>query len=63
MQQTVLPKIIPRNIIGQLLDHLYRERDIIEYSEWHTNHFKKYPNSRDTFFNRTMRFGIVSFAE
>ncbi len=29
-----LPKIIPRDIIGQLLDHLYRERSIKKYSEW-----------------------------
>lgn len=34
-EEVVLPKIIPRDIIEQLLDHLYRERDIKEYSEWH----------------------------
>lgn len=34
-EEIVLPKIIPRDIIEQLLDHLYRERGIKEYSEWH----------------------------
>ena len=30
----ILPKIIPRDIIEQLLNHLYKERSIKEYSEW-----------------------------
>lgn len=34
-EEVVLPKIIPRNIIEQLLDHLYRERRNENYSEWH----------------------------
>lgn len=34
-EEVVLPKIIPQNIIEQLLDYLYRERDSVEYSEWH----------------------------
>ncbi len=34
-EEVVLPKIIPRDIIEQLLDHLYKERGIKEYSEWH----------------------------
>lgn len=34
-EEVVLPKIIPQNIIKQLLDYLYRERDSVEYSEWH----------------------------
>jgi len=34
-EEIVLPKIIPRDIIEQLLDHLYKERGNIEYSEWH----------------------------
>lgn len=34
-EEVVLPKIIPKNIIEQLLDYLYRERDSVEYSEWH----------------------------
>lgn len=34
-EEVVLPKIIPRDIIEKLLDHLYRERGIKEYSEWH----------------------------
>lgn len=34
-EEVVLPKIIPRDIIERLLEHLYRERDIEEYSEWH----------------------------
>lgn len=34
-EEVVLPKIIPRDIIERLLEHLYRERGIEEYSEWH----------------------------
>ena len=34
-EEVVLPKIIPKDIIEQFLDHLYKERDSIEYSEWH----------------------------
>lgn len=34
-EEVVLPKIIPRDIIELLLDHLYKERDSAEYSEWH----------------------------
>lgn len=34
-EEAVLPKIIPRDIIERLLEHLYRERGIEEYSEWH----------------------------
>lgn len=34
-EEVVLPKIIPRNIIERLLEHLYRERSIEKYSEWH----------------------------
>lgn len=34
-EEVVLPKIIPRDIIERLLKHLYRERSIEEYSEWH----------------------------
>lgn len=34
-EEIVLPKIIPRNIIEQLLNHLYKERNTKEYSEWH----------------------------
>lgn len=34
-EEIVLPKIIPRNIIERLLEHLYRERGIEKYSEWH----------------------------
>lgn len=33
-EEVVLPKIIPRDVIEQLLNHLYRERSIKEYSEW-----------------------------
>lgn len=33
-EEVVLPKIIPRDIIEQLLNHLYKERSIKEYSEW-----------------------------
>ena len=33
-EEVILPKIIPRDIIEQLLNHLYRERSIKEYSEW-----------------------------
>lgn len=34
-EEIVLPKIIPRDIIEQLLEHLYKERSMEEYSEWH----------------------------
>ena len=34
-EEIVLPKIIPRDIIERLLNHLYKERGIKEYSEWH----------------------------
>lgn len=34
-EEIVLPKIIPRDIIEQLLEHLYKEKGIQEYSEWH----------------------------
>jgi len=34
-EDIILPKIIPRDIIEQFLAHLYKEKDIIEYSEWH----------------------------
>ena len=34
-EEVVLPKIIPRDIIERLLNHLYKERGIKEYSEWH----------------------------
>lgn len=34
-EEVVLPKIIPRDIIERMLEHLYRERGIEEYSEWH----------------------------
>ncbi len=34
-EEAVLPKIIPRDIIERLLEHLYKERGIEEYSEWH----------------------------
>lgn len=34
-EEVVLPKIIPKDIIEQFLDHLYKERDRVEYSEWH----------------------------
>lgn len=34
-EEVVLPKIIPRDTIERLLEHLYRERGIQQYSEWH----------------------------
>ncbi len=34
-EEIVLPKIIPRNIIEQLLNHLYKERNMNGSSEWH----------------------------
>ena len=34
-EEVVLPKIIPRDMIEQLLNHLYKERSLKEYSEWH----------------------------
>ena len=34
-EEVVLPKVIPRDIIERLLEHLYRERGIEKYSEWH----------------------------
>lgn len=34
-EEVVLPKIIPRDIIERLLEHLYKERSIEECSEWH----------------------------
>lgn len=34
-EEIVLPKIIPRDIIEKLLNHLYMENSIKEYSEWH----------------------------
>lgn len=34
-EDIILPKIIPRDIIEQLLGHLYREKGVEEYSEWH----------------------------
>lgn len=33
-EEVVLPKIIPRDMIEQLLNHLYKERSLKEYSEW-----------------------------
>lgn len=33
-EEIALPKIIPRDIIEQLLDHLYKKRTVKEYSEW-----------------------------
>lgn len=34
-EEVVLPKIIPKDIIEQLLEHLYKQRSIEEYSKWH----------------------------
>lgn len=34
-EEIVLPKIIPRNIIEQLLNYLYKGREMEVYSEWH----------------------------
>lgn len=34
-EEVVLPKIIPRDIIERLLEHLYKEREVSAYSEWH----------------------------
>lgn len=34
-EEVVLPKIIPRDIIELLLNHLYKERNISGHSEWH----------------------------
>ena len=63
-EEVVLPKIIPRDIIEQLLNHLYKERSIKEYSEWRKkNHFKGYCSSGNTFFNRTSYFGVVPFTK
>lgn len=33
-EELVLPKIIPKDIIEQLLNHLYKERAMNDYSEW-----------------------------
>lgn len=33
-EEAVLPKIIPRNIIKQLLEHLYKKKGMEECSEW-----------------------------
>ena len=33
-EEAVLPKIIPRNIIKQLFEHLYRQKGMEECSEW-----------------------------
>lgn len=34
-EEIVLPKIIPRDTIERLLEHLYKERSMEGYSEWH----------------------------
>lgn len=34
-EETVLPKVIPRSVIEQLLDYLYQEKDAGEVSAWH----------------------------
>lgn len=34
-EEVILPKIIPKNIIEQFLDYLYKERDRVEYSKWY----------------------------
>lgn len=34
-EEVVLPKIIPKNIIEQFLDYLYKEREHVEYSKWY----------------------------
>lgn len=34
-EEIVLPKIIPRDVIERLLEHLYKKRDFKQYSEWH----------------------------
>lgn len=34
-EEVVLPKIIPKNIIEQFLDYLYKERERVEYSKWY----------------------------
>lgn len=62
-EEVILPKIIPRDIIEQLLNHLYKERSIKEYSEWRKNHFKRYRSSGDAFFYRAAHLGIVPFAK
>lgn len=33
-EESVLPKIIPKDVIEQLLDHLYKEKSSEKYSEW-----------------------------
>lgn len=33
-EETVLPKIVPRSIIEQLLDYLYKEMDSQDYTKW-----------------------------
>lgn len=33
-EEVILPKIIPRDIIEQLLNHLYKERSVKKYSSW-----------------------------
>lgn len=33
-EEVILPKIIPRDIIEQLLNHLYKERSVKKYSNW-----------------------------
>lgn len=33
-EEVVLPKIIPRNIISNLLDYLYKERESDNYTDW-----------------------------
>ena len=40
-EEVILPKIIPRDIIEQLLNHLYKERSIKEYSEWRVELWKQ----------------------
>ena len=34
-EEIILPKIIPRQTIEQLLNHIYKERKVKEYTEWH----------------------------
>lgn len=34
-EEIILPKIIPRQTIEQLLNYIYKERKVKEYTEWH----------------------------
>lgn len=34
-EEAILPKIIPRDVIEQLLEHLYKEKSLKECSQWH----------------------------